>query len=125
MKKIIIICLLLIPVNLMAFDFKSNAKTWDFQDTVLQSTFLFFTTIDWLQSRSMIDQGYIEGNPIFKNDKPSKLQFDLMIPAGMILHTGISVALPKRYRTAWQCVWIGIEAYASAYNHRIGIKITF
>lgn len=130
MKKIILtILIIIIPIRIFSYDvtntIKKNVKTWDYQDTVLQSAFIFFTTIDWLQSRSMIEQGFIEGNPIFGKDKPSKLQFDLMIPAGMIIHTGISILLPKRYRTPWQCIFIGIESHATALNHRIGVKINF
>ncbi|MFA5340427.1 MAG: hypothetical protein WC332_01495 [Clostridia bacterium] len=119
---------------------KNNVKSWDRYDTAYQATYFTLTAVDLAQTRWMAKQDwewdgreYKERNPIL-GTKPHQDKVDIMIPAGMILHTGIALALPPKYklfdfeinpRRIWQMLWIGIETAAVGNNMGIGARIEF
>ena len=121
MKKIILLTILLIPFKSFAID------KWETEDTILQSTFILLTTIDWLQSRSSLEyrETLFIYKPIYNTEYPSKKQFDTLIPIGILLHTGVSIILPKQIRPIWQFTFIILEGNAIINNYNIGIRIKF
>jgi hypothetical protein len=121
MKKLFIVVFLF--MTSFSFAQSPDNNKWTTQDTLLQLSFISDATIDWLQSRSSLRR--TETNPIFREDHPSKQKFDRYCSTGIILHTGISILLPKPYRTIWQCFWTGVEANAAFKNYNMGIKIKF
>lgn len=136
-KLILTIFLILIACPVQAYQFAEN---WTKTDTVYEVAFLTVTTLDWAQTHSMAKADWVwdghshsEMNPLL-GSKPSKEKVDFMIPAGMVLHVLIAVALPPHFdiggfdihpRRAWQLIWIGIETGATINNASGGIKIEF
>ena len=100
------------------------ADKWDKEDIILQSIFTIETLIDWKQTKTFIKKGGIESNP-FLGENPSQGKIDLYIGSSILLHTGISHILPKKYRNYWQLIWIGIEGQAIHKNYQTGVRIQF
>ncbi len=119
---------------------KNNVKTWDRYDTAYQTTYLALTTIDWAQTHWMAKNDwkwngkeYREFCPLL-GTKPHQDKVDILIPVGMVLHTGIALVLTPKYkilgfeinpRRIWQMIWIITEAGAVGNNMGIGARIDF
>lgn len=118
MKIIFLLLLISLSTPVYAFD------KWDKEDIILQSIFTLETLIDWKQTKVFTKKGIRESNP-FLGEYPSQKKIDSLIGASILLHAGISHILPKKYRTYWQLIWIGIEGQAIHHNYRTGVKFTF
>lgn len=138
MRKLVLALLVVMMCGCGAI--KNNVKSWNRYDTAYQATYLALTAVDWAQTHWMAkndwnwdDKEWKEFCP-FLGTKPHQDKVDIMIPAGMILHTGIALALPPKYkvlgfeinpRRIWQMLWIGIEAAAVGNNIGVGARIEF
>lgn len=138
MKKLAV-ALLVVMVCGQAYAYEF-AEKWDKADTALQVTYLAMTAVDFAQTRWMARQDwewdgnhYKEFCPLFFNDKPHE-DATWLIPAGMVLHTLIALALPPKYeifgfetypRRTWQMFWIGLETGAIINNASVGVKVEF
>ena len=120
MKTLILIILLLIPIQVDAFD------EWTKKDTNYQLTYAVFHIVDWGQTRTIAKNSnkYSELNPIL-GKHPSIGKVNTYFLTTLVGHTAISYMLPKKYRRYWQVVWIGLEAGTVAHNYSVGIKTSF
>ena len=134
MIRIIIICILLCGTAQA-----EDKNKWTTTDTALQVTYTVLHVMDWSQTL------HIARNPTTNAEKgaiprhiigphPSEGRVNSFLAVGLIAHTAISIALPKKVeilgmnipaRNLWQLVWIGIEQDAVRHNIRTGIKISF
>ena len=114
MKKIIIslILVLIFGSNLFAnplqFMWQNKNNKWDLQDSVLQIAVISSIAVDMMQTNYALNNGCKEENPIL-GEHPNKLKFYTYNISVMTLHTMTSYILPKRYRTIFQSVYLGIE----------------
>jgi len=124
------------PVNAWEF-----GEKWTKTDTAYQLSYLAITTVDWAQTRWMTRQdwqwdgnNYKEMNPLFLDDHPHEDAVTWLIPAGMILHTVVALALPPEAkicgfklnpRRIWQVIFICGEIGAVVNNATAGVKIEF
>ena len=138
MKKLAVALMVLILFGCSAI--KNNIKSWDRYDTAYQATYLTLTAVDLAQTHWMAKQDWKwddgewkEFNPLL-GTKPHQDKVDILIPVGMILHTGIALALPPKYkilgfeinpRRIWQMIWIITEAGAVGNNMGAGVRIEF
>ncbi len=114
-----------ILILLMLFT-PSMVLAWDSIDTALQATFLTTLMVDRGQSLTDVHKrpelGFAR---VFVGSDPSQRQLNQYFLGAALVHTGISVLLPKPYRTIWQSVWIGVEAETIRRNTVVGIGIRF
>ena|GEM_PF-2324330 len=140
MKRMaLIIIVFFLMVNSAQAEYRF-AEKWSWTDTAYQVTDLALFGIDWAQTRTMAKKNwYLDGNnpyegSPFMSKRPDTTEVDLKIAIGVVSHTLISLALPPEAnifgykvnpRRIWQCLWIGIEAGAIAYNYAGGVRIEF
>jgi len=132
MKSIILIAIILITLSTSAI-----ATSWSKSDLELQKTFYILTTIDWVQTRSIINHPnkFYETN-LLLGERPDNKSVTHYMLSGMLLHTAVANYLPdlislcggslksaKFSRTIWQSFWIGIETSAVTNNYLIGVKV--
>jgi len=122
-KLILIIFIILISCPVQAYTF---AEQWTKTDSALEAVYIGSTIIDWGQTRDIAKhpQEYHEINPVLGRH-PSLDTVDILIPAGIVAHGIISMALPPKYRIYWQAVFIGIEGFTVLSNYNIGLRIDF
>lgn len=109
---------LLFPCSCMAGD-------WTTADTVRQLTYTGLTVIDCEQTKRFISNPHMyENNPIL-GKHPSEARINNLCAASIVGNAAVSYILPRRWREAWQYVWIGAEVGAVAHNHSIGVRIPF
>jgi hypothetical protein len=124
MKKIMMILVLLMVAS---GGYAWEHDPWTIQDTVLQSVFVAFLTIDVLQTYTFLytsDNPCKEGNPIL-DEHPSKKKFFAYNSICLIGHTFITYLLPKSFRTIWQSIFITTELSCISYNYYAGVRISF
>jgi hypothetical protein len=88
----------------------AHADRWNAGDTAMQVTFTGITLLDWHQTLVGLDRGFAEVNPIMGDLGEGKIPPSLYFPSLIAAHTAVAYLLPRPYRTAWQCVWIGVQA---------------
>lgn len=127
MKKIILICLLLIATKSYGkslFDYPMTPK-WTTSEIILQCTYVALTIIDLMQTYSYLQKpGVEEINPIV-GKHPTKEKLLFVGISGMIIHTGLVHISPKPIRFGIQTLPIGLEIFAISHNYYIGAKIKF
>jgi len=124
MNKLILI-IFLILIACPAYAEWKFADQWTKTDTALESMYAGLTIVDWGQTRNMIKEGgYHEINPLLGRH-PSLDEVDILIPAAIVAHGLISMALPPKYRIYWQAVFIGIEGFTVLSNYNIGLRLDF
>lgn len=119
MRTIIIIALI------MVFGVPAHAE-WTHDDTRYQAAFIAAAVADWGQTLCIANNPdrFYETNFLLGRH-PSSDRVNIYFPAAIVLHTVVAVALPPKYRRAWQLVWIGIETSMVLNNASIGIKLDF
>ncbi len=93
---------------------------WTRKDTLLEIANAGVTAVDWHQTEKIV---YFcqEQNPII-GVCGDRAPVDIYMPSMILVHAGISMLLPPKYRTLWQAVSLGIESetvysnYASGYD---------
>ncbi len=94
-----------------------DARRWTAGDTALELTYLAVQTVDWMQTRHFLREGSTEANPIL-GERPTRGTLVAYNFAAMTLHAAVAYVLPRPWRTVWQCVWIGAEAWTIGGNVR-------
>lgn len=124
MKKGIVIIFII-----MLSPFASFANDWSKQDTYRELAFTTLITIDYLQTRTIVQNPdkYFEYNPA-TNRHPRQRSMDIYMTSCAVLHPIISYLLPPKSnkwkwinRENWQYITIGIEVISIGNNFRIGI----
>ncbi len=98
----------------------ARAADWDWtpKDTMLELTYFGVQTVDWMQTRRFLkDHSGLETNPIL-GPRPSAGALVAYNAGTMVLHAAVAYALPHPYRSWWQYVWIGGEAWQVGSNVR-------
>ena len=123
MKALTLLIILLFPMAAQAAD---DAASWTTMDTVLQLTFTAVTVVDWAQTLRIArgHDDYVERNSLL-GDHPSEGRVNSYFAAGIVAHAAVSYALPKPWRTMWQCFWIGGEVKTVSYNINAGLRLSF
>ncbi len=111
---------------LTAFSLGFAADPWSKQDIALEATYFAFHLLDWGQTRDIAirDGRYHELNPIL-GKHPSLDQVNLYFLGTGLLHPVITNFLPKKYRSWFQGVTIGISGACVIRNFNIGLRINF
>lgn len=109
--------------------FCGERHAWTTSDTLLQSTFIGLTIIDWKQTREFTGNRHkypdmYETNPLM-GPHPSARKVNIIMATSIIAHTVTAVLLSKPYRTYWQGLWIAVEIRCIYANYRAGISIHF
>src|SRR5574337_410575 len=105
----------LLPLRATAND---STRTWTATDTVIEASFAAALGADWLQTRQITHAG-LETNPIL-GKHASRSKVDAYFATSLAGHALIAAALPRPYRTVWQCIWIGIETEVVRQNYELG-----
>lgn len=128
MKKLIIIILLLIPCYAQAEPFYSHKgeNRWTRGDTARELLSVQLSLFDLWQTRYIArhPDKYYETNK-FLGKHPSIEEVNRYFLALTLTHAAISYALPRKYRTPWQYVTIGMQINTVQMNNAIGIKFEF
>lgn len=118
MKIIFTLLIFFLSAPSYAFD------KWNKEDIALQTIFTIETLIDWKQTKTCMKNGGREKNYLL-GSRPNQQTIDLFMGSSILLHAGISMLLPKKYRNYWQYLWIGIEAKVIHHNYQVGTRISF
>jgi hypothetical protein len=109
--------------------FSCASLNWSTQDTVMQTSLGVLIAADIAQTQHAIIDCYgtnklcgYEMNPILGKHPSSEALFTYNITA-FILHLGVSMALPSKYRTIWQSLWLGAEAATVTSNYGNGARV--
>lgn len=132
MKRIIVLVIYLIPSVILS---QELFKPWSCQDKILQGVYLVITSMDWIQTKKIVQQSkrdrenpalnkkvHKEGNP-FLGEEPSQSKVDNFILLGMILHTTFTWMLPSNFRPFFQGLFIIIETDAVIHNNQRGFPV--
>jgi len=123
MKKLILIFILFIPINIFAWPDK-----FDKQDILFQSSIFIMTQIDLMETIYTLNSNpnVIESNP-FLNARPSQKELILFSYGMFIGHTVITYFIPKKYnlRTIWQSITIGSKGATIYKNFTIMTSLRF
>jgi hypothetical protein len=80
---------------------------WTRKDTLAELGFATMTTVDWVQTNSIVTVCEEENSIIGacgENMSP-----DVYFPMALALHAAIAATLPPRWRLAWQAIATGAE----------------
>ena len=121
--KIIVFFIMAIPVT----DSPNLNWDWTTEDTILQITYTGLSTIDWLQTRSEAERGWVNLNEsnLFLNRKPNTSDTDIAFLLSSLSALGVSVLLPNPYRSFWLKEYIEWITLAIQNNHQLGARINF
>lgn len=121
----------LVLVALLAADAAVASDRWEWRrsDTALQATYTVLHLVDWSQSidiarRAPAHPLWQEGNPIL-GSFPSERRVHAYMAATLVGHALIARALPRPYRSVWQCITIGLETSAVGMNFSSGVRLAF
>jgi hypothetical protein len=107
---------LLLLVLGLAAALPARADEWTARDTALQATGIVLLLADVGQTRWALDSGHFrETNPIL-GSHPSRLRLGATTAVELLAHYAIARALPRPYRTIFQCAVIGVEVNAVGRN---------
>ena len=96
------------------------------KEIAAQAVFTGLALLDWNQTLQIAKHPdeYSETNFII-GEHPSEGRVNILMPAGIVLHALVTYALPRKYRSFWQYVWIGEEAACVYQNWRTGLTVRF
>ena len=95
-------------------------------EIIAETVFVGLAVLDWNQTLQIAKHPdeYSETNFII-GEHPSEGRVNILMPAGIVLHALVTYALPRKYRSFWQYVWIGEEAACVYQNWRTGLTVRF
>lgn len=104
----------------------AQASDWDRTDSALLATQLTLTAIDWGQTRIIARNPdlWYERNP-FLGEHPSVGRVDKYFAVTFLVTTGISIALPQKYRRWYLGSMIVYEAAFVFHNQQLGIRVDY
>lgn len=90
---------------------------WRTSDTVAESVFATLVLVDVMQTRYALDQDgqFVEQNPVLGKN-PDKLKLYGLALGGLVLHAGITKAIPPDWRIFWHEISICAELQAIGSN---------
>lgn len=102
------------------------AAPWTKADTAFEVTGAALHIADWGQTVWIARHPRLqsETNPVL-GKHPTTARVHAYFAVTLVGHALIARALPRPYRTAWQAVWIGVEAMHVETNRAMGIRIAF
>jgi len=112
---------------LLAFMFclgLTAGQPWSPQDTILEGTTLAALACDWAQTSNIHRGDWHEINSILGRH-PEQSTINAYFLASAALHVVIADQLSGKWRTAWQCAWIGAEVTTVQRNYKLGIRLNF
>ena len=124
MKKVLVLLLLvLLPLMLRGEEWFTSFNQ---EEVVAEAAFVGLALLDWNQTLQIAKhpKEYKETNAII-GEHPSVGRVNLLMPTGIALHALVTYALPRKYRSFWQYVWIGEEAACVYQNWRMGLAVRF
>ncbi len=121
--RTVIILYVIVVYTGCATSFKHDPLT--ISDYVLCSTALAFHSVDWMQTKTGINQSNISEANIMLGANPSQENIDLYFVTTAIGMSALTWYLPKGYRKAVLLVWNSMGAITIMHNNSIGVKITF
>jgi len=124
--KAVIVLLVTILIVLITTLHGNAADKWSRQDYQLEAVCLVLKAVDWRQTVYIAKHPvrYKEWNPVL-GKHPSKSQVNTYFALTAVGHVFVTHVLPAKWRSYWQCFWIGLSGYNVARNVSIGIKIRF
>jgi len=100
-------------------------QPWSTQDKVLEGAFAASLLADWSQTRDIANHNDLhETNPIL-GEHPGNGRINRYFLASLALHAFVADRLDGKWRTAWQCVWIGAEVGTVEHNYNLGLRFKF
>jgi hypothetical protein len=120
MKKIVLLLLVL-----LSWCGGASAADWETTDTLLLSSALTMTAVDWAQTRYIARHPeYHEKNPALGSN-PSVGKVDRYFGSAMIGTVGLAMLLPSTQRRWFLGGLLIVETAVVVNNHQIGIKAEF
>lgn len=95
----------------VAFALLSGCCQWSKTDTGLQIAAVTSLAADWYTTEKGLDCGLQEQNPAVSAMGPA-----LYFPVTAVLHTAVAIALPPKWRNAFQGATIGVQSKAIINN---------
>ena len=119
----------IISIALALITLAPAANAWTKEDTAWQSAYLAAHMADWGQTLDIASHcattgQYRESNAIL-GDCPSAQMVNAYFLSTALLHTGISHALPRKYRRMFQVGTLGMQLNVVNSNQQIGLKVSF
>ena len=72
-------------ILILSLNSQANWEDWNTTDKNLYKTYLIGTTLDYIQTKNAIDNGYVEGNPFLgKNPSSDRLLLQKTLSATMV-----------------------------------------
>lgn len=98
---------------------------WEWHDTLGQVLVDAALAVDSNQAVHAVQVGgYTEGNPIM-GPHPTVGVTVLYGLSVAVVHAAVAVALPPRWRTAWNAAWLVSQAHTIAHNYSEGLGFGF
>lgn len=125
MKKSIITLIFVFTLVIISVPALAGDK-WNVLDTSMEIAWQAANAADYLQTRTIAKNpdDFCEYNPIL-GKHPDEDTVDIYFAAAAVLHLGVSILLPTKYRTLWQGITLGCTITCVQINYRAGIKIDF
>ena len=102
-----------------------SADVWSTRDKYLESTYLVFHTLDWLQTKDIAaSKEYHETNLVLGRH-PHQSTVDLYFIGTGLAHVGLVHLLPREYRPWFQAGTLALEVYCVQRNYSLGVRLKF
>jgi hypothetical protein len=100
-------------------------QPWSTQDKVLEGAFVAATAMDWSQTLDIENHPNLYERNRIMGQHPKRSTVNQYFATSILLHALVADQLHGKWRTAWQSVWIGLEAGTVERNYRLGIRLNF
>jgi hypothetical protein len=111
-----------------------DRSEWKPVETWLEVSYAALHLVDWSQTLWFIERPMDtrrpppvwdgERNPVLGRH-PRRSTVNIYMAGTLALHTAVSLALPRPYRSVWQCLTVGVEASVVGSNYAAGVKMSF
>lgn len=114
-----ILSALLLSSTLLAGD------AWTRNDKILEGAFVLATALDWRQTLDIKNHPRLYEQNQIMGRHPSDATVNTYFVSSILLHAVVADQLHGKWRSAWQCVWIGLEVGTVQRNYELGIRLNF
>jgi hypothetical protein len=101
-----------------------GSRAWTPADAAWQGAVTVSLGADYLTTRSALDDGWVEENPIM-GDGPDRISPEVYFPTVAVLSAGAAAALPGRWRRVLQIATVGFQSFIVARNVHRGAGFGF
>jgi hypothetical protein len=122
---------LLLVLAMLGVARDARADRWTAADSASQAVVVTSLTLDYLQTRQIIDNarnrpemGHLERNPIM-GERGERVPVPIYFAGVAIAHTGLARALPQPWRRISQVALVAVQIKAIGTNMSAGYAITF